>query len=433
MRIAIFTETYLPAVNGVVTHIKTLKEGLEALGHQVVIVAADSHYKKHTLSDGVIYCPALKLKKIYNYDAALPYSFDRLKLIKEFNPDIIHIHNEFGVGFSGLMIAKKLKIPCVYTLHTMYDDYVYYVANKHFCKFVTAASHKYAKFLGNKASAITGPSKKVEEYFKNCGVKKPVSVIPNSVETERFRRDAADPAKVKEIRESFGFADDDFVLCFCGRMGQEKNIGALLDYWKDEVKHDDRLKLMLIGGGPLLEENEEMAKTLGIDDMVKFTGRVDHSEIVPYYAVGDAYITASLTECYSISMLEGMSMGMPVLTLRDELNADQIKEGVNGYNYRDEKEMYRYICMMRDMSAEDFERFRASTRQSVVDSSSTTLANYILPIYETVIDEYKQKMLKRKSHKKSVAAKPVKNKVVPKKMPKAKAKVKPASAKKKVK
>ena len=72
MRIALFTETYLPSINGVVTHVKTLKEGLEALGHTVLVVTADSRVNNHVIADDVMYCPAVKLKKIYNYDIALP-------------------------------------------------------------------------------------------------------------------------------------------------------------------------------------------------------------------------------------------------------------------------------------------------------------------------------------------------------------------------
>ena len=148
MRIALFTETYLPSINGVVTHVKTLKEGLEALGHTVLVVTADSRVNNHVIADDVMYCPAVKLKKIYNYDIAPPISKERLDKIKSFAPDIIHIHNEFGVGISGVLIARTLKVPLVYTLHTMYDDYVYYVAKKKgFGNIVTYAIHLYAKML----------------------------------------------------------------------------------------------------------------------------------------------------------------------------------------------------------------------------------------------------------------------------------------------
>ena len=70
MRIALFTETYLPYINGVVTHVKLLREGLEKLGHTVLVVTSDPNTHHHYIEDGVLHCPAVKLKKIYGYGLA---------------------------------------------------------------------------------------------------------------------------------------------------------------------------------------------------------------------------------------------------------------------------------------------------------------------------------------------------------------------------
>ena len=107
MRIALFTETYLPYINGVVTHVKLLREGLEKLGHTVLVVTSDPNTHHHYIEDGVLHCPAVKLKKIYGYGLASPYSHTRTKLLEEFHPDIIHIHTEFSMGISGIHIATS--------------------------------------------------------------------------------------------------------------------------------------------------------------------------------------------------------------------------------------------------------------------------------------------------------------------------------------
>ncbi len=386
MKIALFTETYLPTINGVVTHVKTLKDGLEALGHTVLVVTADSRVNNHVISDGVMYCPAVKVKKIYNYDVASPLSIDRLERIKSFNPDIIHIHNEFGVGISGILMARQLNIPLVYTLHTMYDDYIYYVAKTNaFGKVVTSASHFYAKMIAATASAITGPSEKVAEFFKACGVKKKVHVIPNSVELETFKPENADMNKAKEIRRNAGFKDDDMVFCFCGRLGKEKNVTLLLQYWAECVKHDDKLKLFILGDGPLHNQHCNEAKELGIDDMVSFAGRVEHNDLVPYYAACDAYITASLSDTCSISMLEGMAMHLPVLSLKDILNEGQVVDGVNGYNFTDAESMYFLLKKLRDMPKDELKAFGEQTRESIRNSGAVRLANDLLEVYKEAI------------------------------------------------
>lgn len=400
MRIALFTETYLPSINGVVTHVKTLKEGLEALGHTVLVVTADSRVNNHVIADDVMYCPAVKLKKIYNYDIAQPISKERLDKIKSFAPDIIHIHNEFGVGISGVLIARTLKVPLVYTLHTMYDDYVYYVAKtKGFGKIVTSASHLYAKMLASTASAITGPSPKVSEYFKACGVKKPVHVIPNSVELDVFKPENVDRNDAVRMRRKFGFADDDMVFCFCGRLGKEKNITLLLEYWAKNVRPEDKIKLFILGDGPLHEQHCKEADELGISDMVKFAGRVEHPDLPVYYACCDAYITASLSDTCSISMLEGMAMHLPVLSLKDDLNVGQVKDGINGYNFTDADSMYELLKKLRDMPKDELAEFGRQTRESIKTSGAVRLANDLLDVYKEAIEVYKKKNKKRKLKK----------------------------------
>ena len=115
MKVALFVETYLPYINGVVTHVHSLKTGLEMLGHQVLVVTADPEVKRHTLKDGVLYCPCKKLKRIYGYGLAAPVSRVREKLIDNFAPDIVHVHQEFGIGLFGYQYAKRRKVPMVYT------------------------------------------------------------------------------------------------------------------------------------------------------------------------------------------------------------------------------------------------------------------------------------------------------------------------------
>ena len=65
MKIALLSETYFPYINGITTHIKTLRDGFLALGHEVLIITCSPTTKKHYLKDGVLYCPAKALKSIY--------------------------------------------------------------------------------------------------------------------------------------------------------------------------------------------------------------------------------------------------------------------------------------------------------------------------------------------------------------------------------
>ena len=394
MKIALFTETYFPHVNGVVTHIKSLKEGLELLGHEVLIVTSDNNTREHYIKDGVLFCPGITAKKFYDYSLSLPYSIERLKILKEFSPDIIHVHNEFGIGLFGIHASKKLHVPLVYTLHTMYDDYLYYVFPKSLLKPAKYAADKYFKFFADSSAAITGPSQKVYNYLREIGVEKNISVIPNSVEIDIFNPDNFTQEQKREFRKKLNIPQNKTLFCFCGRLGKEKSVDVLIDFWHETVKKEDNMHLLIIGDGPSSEELAAQVEKLGMSDMITFTGKILHKDIPPYYASCDAYITASLSEMYSISMLEGMASGLPVISRYDPENASQIQVGINGFIYHDANEMYSFLKKIRDMSDAERLELKKSVRQSVENSGAADLANYLIDVYNKLTAENKKEQVK---------------------------------------
>ena len=383
MRIALFTETYLPHINGVVTHVKILRDGLLQQGHEVLVVTADYQTRHHYIKDGILHCPAIKSKRFYGYGVASPFSRRRLKLVQDFHPDIIHIHNEFGIGLSGIFAAKRLHVPLVYTLHTMYDDYLYYVAPRHLLRAAKKVSHDYFRLLGNAATELTGPSPKCQEYFQQIGVKKDVNVIPNAVELDDFSPDRISAENKAAFRRRYQIPDDVMIACFVGRLGHEKSVDVLLDYWARTITPEDKIMLCIIGGGPVQEELEQQAKDLGIGSMVVFTGAVPHDQMPPYYASCDVYVTASLSDTNSISMLEGMATGLPVLRRYDALNenVDQVRDGVNGYIFNSPEEMAAELRRIKNLSPEQLSILKASVIESVKRSGAETLANYTHNVY----------------------------------------------------
>ena len=389
MKIAIFAETYLPYINGVVTHIKILKEGLEQLGHTVLIVTADPDTKHHYLKDNVLHCPAHRSQRLYGYGLASPVSRRRLKFVEDFDPDIIHIHQEFGIGLSGIMIAKLLKKPLVYTLHTMYDEYLYYVAPRALLPVVKKISHRYSRAIANSAHAITGPSKKCQEYLQNVGVTKMVNVVPNAVELDQFNPDNISQEVKDELRKRYQIPSDATICCFVGRLGREKSVDILLDYWAKTITPADKLHLIVIGDGPCIDELKEQATKLNINSMVTFTGKILHEDLPTYLAACDFYVTASTSDTNSISMLEGMATGLPVLQRLDRLNENQVRNGVNGYVSNSAEEMAEEMKKIRDKSPEDLAILKKSVIESVKKSGAIDLANYLLTIYSGALEKQK--------------------------------------------
>lgn len=391
MRVAIFVETYLPYLNGVVTHVKILRDGLIHNGHEVLIVTADKNVKEHTLEDGVLRCPALEVKKIYGYGISSPISNTLKKMIREFNPDIIHIQQEFGIGLAGIRASRDLDVPLIYTLHTMYDDYIYYIAPWPLTDMVKHISHNYIRFIARRADIITGPSKKCADYLEHAKVHRKVYVIPNSVELDCYTDDATTEQQRAAVREKYSIPENAFVACFCGRIGREKGIDALINLWKEQMSDLDDAYLLIIGNGPEREELEQLARESGVGDHIKFTGAVPHEEIPPYYACCNVYATASLSEMYSISMLEAQASGLPVVQRLDPDNVDQIKVGVNGYLFESSEQFGEIMHKLHDITPEQRKKLSASVRESVKERSSDSIAKYLLDLYQQAIDKRAEK------------------------------------------
>lgn len=396
MKIALFTETYLPYINGVVTHVKALHDGLEHLGHEVLVVTVDTKARRHYIKDGVLYCPAKEMKKLYHFGLASPFSGKRYRMLRDFEPDVIHIHQEFGIGLSGARIAKKLDKPLVYTLHTMYDDYLYYIVPERLTPLLRRIAHRYFRYLGKSATELTGPSMKVQEYFDMCGVHKSVNVVPNPVELDVFNPSNLNPEHIAAIRKQYGVADDETLVSFCGRLGKEKSVDVLLDNWAKYVKPDDKCKLMILGGGPCLPELTEQAKRLGIDKQVIFTDVIPHEKLPDYYGACQLYITASLSDTNSISMKEAMATGLPVLHIKDPLNAGQVVDGVNGFIYRNAEEMYAILKRYQAMTNEEKAALTASVINSVKIYGCEALAKYLVGVYKKAIKEKQEKIASKK-------------------------------------
>lgn len=396
MKIALFTETYLPYINGVVTHVKALHDGLEHLGHEVLVVTVDTKARRHYIKDGVLYCPAKEMKKLYHFGLASPFSGKRYRMLRDFEPDVIHIHQEFGIGLSGARIAKKLDKPLVYTLHTMYDDYLYYIVPERLTPLLRRIAHRYFRYLGKSATELTGPSMKVQEYFDMCGVHKSVNVVPNPVELDVFNPSNLNPEHIAAIRKQYGVADDETLVSFCGRLGKEKSVDVLLDNWAKYVKPDDKCKLMILGGGPCLPELTEQAKRLGIDKQVIFTDVIPHEKLPDYYGACQLYVTASLSDTNSISMKEAMATGLPVLHIKDPLNAGQVVDGVNGFIYRNAEEMYAILKRYQAMTNEEKAALTASVINSVKIYGCEALAKYLVGVYKKAIKEKQEKISSKK-------------------------------------
>ena len=232
MNIALFTDTFTPEINGVVSSIVTLKTELERHGHNVYVVTTHSNLLEVEYKDNVLRLPGIELKQLYGYILTSPIHFTCLNKIKEMNLDLIHAHTEFGVGIFARIISRYLSIPLVSTYHTTYEDYTHYV-NKFNLESVEKAAKKavstYSKIAAESSVEVISPSAKTKEMLLRYGIKRSIHVIPTGLDVSRFDQDKKNEQAVAQIKKEFGFSESDTVVLFMGRLAKEKAVDLVID------------------------------------------------------------------------------------------------------------------------------------------------------------------------------------------------------------
>ena len=327
MRIAFFTNCYKPLVNGVVTSIVSLKEAYERKGHETYVFApqVDGYIDQEK---NVFRYRSINLTKKVKYPIAIPLSFRAKKVISEFNPDIIHIHHPFVLSSPAIMYGKKLGIPKILTLHTQYERYAYYIAP--IPEKLTQEAIKRIIFnLAYKIDCITTPSGSMKELIKSYGIKNRIEVIPNAIDLDSFRQ--KDELKCSEIRKRYNLKEDDKIILYVGRVAQEKSIDKIIEALAiTKRKGISNVRLLIVGGGPAIEELKNLVRSLQIEEQVIFTGEVKNEEIRHYYKIAYLFTIASTTETFGIVIIEALASGIPVLAVKAPGAVDILTDGLDG-------------------------------------------------------------------------------------------------------
>ena len=187
MRIAIFTDTYPPFINGVSTSTFNLVNSLMDNGHEVLVIAPRSTDGKLEQIGNVLYIPGIYLKKYYGYRLTNWFANKPISIVKKFKPDIIHNQTDFTIGVMARRCAKKLKLPIVYTYHTSYEDYTYYVTHGIMDRFAKRVVRNYSRDLASRMTEFITPSEKTKEYMRLVGSDIYINVIPTGIDFSIFK------------------------------------------------------------------------------------------------------------------------------------------------------------------------------------------------------------------------------------------------------
>lgn len=352
MNIGIFTDAYYPQVSGVVTSTIILRNELISLGHSVTIITV-AHPDVEE-QEGIIRLPSIPFFLLPSQRVGMVYSHKIMNKIKKLDLDIIHTQTEFSIGIFGRIVAKKLDIPVVHTYHTMYEDYMHYVSRGIMLKPASELARKVSKLYCRDCSAIIVPTAKVKDALEQYGLRRHIYVVPTGVNIEPFKRSNYNEELIKDEKKAFGINEDEPVVLFIGRLAKEKSIDVIINSMKELTKKIPNCKLLIVGDGPERENLETLAKELGIEKSVVFTGEKPWAEIGKYYQLGDVFVGASLTETQGLTFAEAMAAQIPVVAKYDK-NLDGIfQDGTNGrvfYKDEDLAEILFEVLMDKDKCA----------------------------------------------------------------------------------
>lgn len=313
MRIALFTETFLPKVDGIVTRLRHTIEHLQRSGDEVLVICPDggiSEYKGATIY-GISGFP---LPLYPELKMALPRPAIGY-ILEQFQPDIIHVVNPAVLGLAGIFYSKILDIPLVASYHTHLPQYLQHYG----LGMLEGLLWELLKAGHNQAALNLCTSTAMMEELTTHGIER-VNLWQRGVDTETFHPSLASQQMRSRLSQNH---PDNPLLLYVGRLSAEKEIERI----KPLLEAIPEARLALVGDGPQRQALEKYFANTN----THFVGYLVGQELASAFASADAFIFPSRTETLGLVLLEAMAAGCPVVAARSGGIPDIVTDGVNGY------------------------------------------------------------------------------------------------------
>ncbi|RME60041.1 MAG: glycosyltransferase family 4 protein, partial [Caldilineae bacterium] len=375
MRIALFSDVYKPVINGVVNHVSLLKKYFEQWGEQVWLFVPGQNPTEED-EPNVIRLPGIPIADT-GYHLSVTIDQRARNILKMV--DIIHVHHPFISGAFGLTLSRRYNIPLVFTNHTRYDLYV-----REYLPLVPdavseTALQAYFSIFSQRCAALIAPSPSIAEVMRGWGVQGKIVVIPNGVELERYRKVHGGPT-----RAELGIPEDAVVGLYLGRISGEKSIDRLIRIYAILIHEEPRIHLLLVGGGPDLEDCRELAHELGLDGRVTFTGAVPYEQTPGYLKLGDYFVSASVTEVHPLTFIEAAAAGLPLVGIDSPGVSDIIRHGETGLIAQD-NDLSLGLCILHMVRDPELRaRLAAAAQADSNRFAAHTTAREVLRLYESL-------------------------------------------------
>ncbi len=337
MKIGIFSDSWVPNLNGVIISIINEIQSLRNK-HEFVIFVPKLKQSKPFKMDGI---PIYELKSVPfpaypGYNIAFP-TLSFTEALRKEKLDLIHSHTPFSLGYGAILTARVFNdLPLLNTYHTDLIEYSGHLIGgfqaERFTPWFRRFAWMYVRWFYKYSNVVITPSKTLQQALKSNGVKPPVYALPNMISSVFFKNNQITPEDEKfqeEIRKKFGIKPHYRIILYCGRISYEKKLEILLKAFKRIEKSYPDTFLLIVGDGPHLKMYSKQASRLNLKNCA-FTGFISHTKLPYIYRMGEFMVTPSDTETQGLTVIEAMSQRLPVIGVARGGVLDYIQDSKNG-------------------------------------------------------------------------------------------------------
>jgi 1,2-diacylglycerol 3-alpha-glucosyltransferase len=335
MRVLIVTETYLPYLSGVTVSTEALARGLGRRGHDVMLLAPRPRQGTEPGTAGAVgpepeyaWLPSYQLPRPvppgYRMPSLIPSAPTMARAVA-FGPDVVHAQSPFVAGRLARSIARRTGAPLVQTHHTRLTEYRHYLWPLSDLGAAVVDGHT-RRFWASCDAVVAPASDFAAEIAASLGERERplIRTIPTGIDLA-----AVESVEAVDPRPQHGWPADAVVAVSLGRLGKEKSVEVLLEATVVALARAPRLRLLLVGGGPLEEVLRRRAEERDLAGHVAFTGPLPRGRALANLKGGDLFVFASQTETQGLVLAEALASGVPVVALEGPGVRDSLTDGLD--------------------------------------------------------------------------------------------------------
>ncbi|MBP5288436.1 MAG: glycosyltransferase [Clostridia bacterium] len=383
MKILVATDTYKPIINGVSVVAELHAKELKRRGEDVKVLTLTEREESYR-EDYVYFLPSYPSHIYPDWKKTHIRKHPFIDEIIRWKPDVIHIHSEGSI----CAIAKRIAAACGDTPYVMttHTDFATYAFGKYHDTFpVSLLMSTLGYFAYRRAKVVTLPSEKAGDFQQNKHNKKKAVVVPNGIDLQRYRKPVT-PEERKELLDTYGIRDNGKILLALSRISKEKRIQDLLSYLPSLLEADPEIQLVVVGDGPYKQDLEELAEKLGIASSVVFTGRIPPDEVYRFYDIGTIFVSTSNFEVHSLTFLEAISRGLPLICLKDPSLKGVLMDGEDGFTFEGKDDFCD--CVLRLLNDKElYQSMRENALKVSENFSEEAFVDRMMEIYEKILKE----------------------------------------------